>query len=102
MEKEDAIKYLENLQQGDFLTVNIPIIADKKIQVTAMYVGKDKEGRYNFIDSGNFILSKEFLEKGNISIDKEYNGDIATDIYAKYKREQERKNKQKKHNRDYR
>ena len=67
-----------------------------------MYVGKDKEGRYNFIDSGNFILSKEFLEKGNISIDKEYNGDIATDIYAKFKREQERKNKQKKHNRDYR
>ena len=56
MEREDAIKYLENLQQGDFLTVNIPIIADKKIQVTAMYVGKDKEGRYNFIDSGNFIL----------------------------------------------
>lgn len=102
MEKEDAIKYLENLQQGDFLTVNIPIIADKKIQVTAMCVGKDKEGRYNFIDSGNFILSKEFLEKGNISIDKEYNGDIATDIYAKFKREQERKNKQKKHNRDYR
>jgi hypothetical protein len=102
MEREDAIKYLENLQQGDFLTVNIPIIADKKIQVTAMYVGKDKEERYNFIDSGNFILSKEFLEKGNISIDKEYNGDIATDIYAKFKREQERKNKQKKHNRDYR
>ena len=102
MEREDAIKYLENLQQGDFLTVNIPIIADKKIQVTAMYVGKDKEGSYNFIDSGNFILSKEFLEKGNISIDKEYNGDIATDIYAKFKREQERKNKQKKHNRDYR
>lgn len=102
MEREDAIKYLENLQQGEFLTVNIPIIADQKIQVTVMYVGKDKDGRYNFKDSGNFILSKEFLEKGNISIDKEYNGDVATDIYAKFKKEQERKSKQKKHNRDYR
>ena len=28
---EQNIKNLENLQQGDFLTVNIPIIADKKI-----------------------------------------------------------------------
>ena len=102
MEREDAIKYLENLQQGEFLTVNIPIIADKKIRVTAMYVGKDKDGRYNFIDSENFILSKEFLEKGSITIDKEYNGDVAIDIYAKFKNEQERKHKQKKHNKDYR
>lgn len=85
MEKEDAIKFLENLQQGEFLTVNIPIIADQKIQVTAMYVGKDKAGRYNFLDSGNFILSKEFLEKGSVTLDKKYNGDVAIDIYAKFK-----------------
>ena len=102
MEKEDAIKFLEKLQQGEFLTVNIPIIANQKIQVTAMYVGKDKAGRYNFLDSGNFILSKEFLEKGSVTLDKEYNGDVAIDIYAKFKMEQERKNKQKKHNRDVR
>lgn len=61
-----------------------------------MYVGKDKDGRYNFIDSGNFILSKEFLEKGSITIDKEYNGDVAIDIYAKFKKEQERKRRNKK------
>ena len=102
MEKEDAIKFLENLQQGEFLTVNIPIIANQQIQVTAMYDGKDKAGRYNFLDSGNFILSKEFLEKGSVTLDKEYNGDVAIDIYAKFKMEQERKNKQKKHNRDVR
>ena len=42
MIKEDAINYLENLEQGRFITVNIPIIAEEKIQVTAMYVGKDK------------------------------------------------------------
>ena len=102
MSENDAINYLEKLERGNFLTVNIPISRDDVIQVTAMYIGKDEMGRYNFADKGNFILSKEFLEKGNISIDKEYNGDIATDIYAKFKREQERKNKQKKHNRDYR
>lgn len=93
MEREDAIKYLENLQQGDFLTVNIPIIADKKIQVTAMYVGKDKEGRYNFIDSGNFILSKEFLEKGKVTIDKEYNRDDAFEIYSKVKMKLDKQHK---------
>lgn len=102
MEKEDAIKFLENLQQGEFLTVNIQIIANQKIQVTTMYVGKDKAGRYNFLDSRNFILSKEFLEKGSVTLDKEYNGDVAIDIYAKFKMEQERKSKQKKHNRDVR
>lgn len=91
MEREDAIKYLENLQQGEFLTVNIPIIADQKIQVTAMYVGKDKGGRYNFIDSGNFILSKEFLEKGKVTLDKEFNEDEAFDIYSKVKLLQEKK-----------
>lgn len=102
MEKENAIKYLDNLQQGDFLTINIPITADQKVQVTAMYVGKDKEGRYNFMDKGNFILSKEFLQKGEITIDKEYNGDIAFDIYTKFKMEQKLKNKNKKYNRNCR
>ena len=93
MEKEDAIKYLDNLEKGQFLTVNIPILLEEKAKITAMYVGKDKAGRYKFIDNGNFILSKDFLERGNISIDKEYNGDEAIEIHAKFKREQEQKKK---------
>ena len=95
MEREDAIKYLDSLDKGHFITVNIPIIADEKIQVTAMYMGKDKNGRYNFIDNGNLVLSKDFLERGNVTIDKEYNNDVAIDIYAKFQREQKEKKKDK-------
>ena len=90
MEREDAIKYLDSLEKGHFITVNIPIIADEKIQVTAMYMGKDKNGRYNFIESGNLVLTKDFLNKGNITIDKEYNGDVALELYARFEKEQKK------------
>ena len=87
MEREDAIKYLENLQQGDFLTVNIPIIADKKIQVTAMYVGKDKEGRYNFYDGGGacgtFKMTAQFIRDKDIKITKQFDEEKTYDIYVK-------------------
>ena len=88
---EQAIDYLENLERGNFLTVNIPIFKDETAQVTAMYLGKDKDGNYNFLDTGNFKLTKEFLEKGKITIDKEYDGDIAMDIHAKFRIEQDKK-----------
>lgn len=88
---EQAIDYLENLERGNFLTVNIPIFRDETAQVTAMYLGKDKDGNYNFLDTGNFKFTKEFLEKGKITIDKEYDGDIAMDIHAKFRIEQEKK-----------
>ena len=82
---EQAINYLENLEKGNFLTVNIPIFRDETAQVTAMYLGKDKDGNYNFLDTGNFKLTKEFLEKGKITIDKEYDGDTAMDIHKNSK-----------------
>ena len=88
---EQAINYLENLEKGNFLTVNIPIFRDETAQVTAMYLGKDKDGNYNFLDTGNFKLTKEFLEKGKITIDKEYDGDIAMDIHTKFRIEQDKK-----------
>ena len=56
----------------------------------------------SIITNPPFSIAQEFLEKGSITIDKEYNGDVAIDIYAKLKKEQERKHKQKKHNKDYR
>ena len=40
-----------------------------------MYIGKDKDGRYNFIDTGRFIMSKEFIENKSISIDKSFDED---------------------------
>lgn len=85
MKENEAIEFLENLEKGMFLTVNIPIFRDEIKPITVMYAGKDKEGRYNFIDSGNFILSKDFIEKGKVTLDKDFNGDEAFEIYSKIK-----------------
>ena len=83
MKNQEAIDYLNNLQQGMFCTVNIPICNNEKIPITAMYMGKDKDGRYNFIDTGRFIMSKEFIENKSISIDKSFDEDKAFEIYSK-------------------
>jgi len=95
LENQEAINYLNNLQQGMFCTVNIPICNDKeKMPITVMYMGKDKDGRYNFIDTGRFIMSKEFIENKSISIDKSFDEDKAFEIYSKV-RMQPNKNKNK-------
>lgn len=83
MENKEAIDYLNNLQQGMFCTVNLPLYGNEVIPITAMYMGKDKDGRYNFIDTGRFILSKEFIESKSISIDKTFDEDKAFEIYSK-------------------
>lgn len=61
------------------------------IHVTAMFIGKDDSGRYNFADKGLFTLSKEFIERGKVSIDKEFNGDEALEIHSKIRLAQEKK-----------
>lgn len=83
MENQETIKYLDNLLVGMFCTVNIPLYNNEKIPVTAMYIGKDKDGRYNFIDTGRFVLSKEFIEQKSITIDKTFDEDKAFEIYSK-------------------
>lgn len=93
MREDEAINFLDQLEKGNFLTVNIPISRDNVIQVTAMYIGKDEMGRYNFADKGNFILSKEFLEKGKVTIDKEYNRDDAFEIYSKVRTKLDKQHK---------
>ena len=94
MENKEAIDYLNNLKQGMFCTVNLPLYRNEVIPITAMYMGKDKDGRYNFIDTGRFILSKEFIESKSISIDKSFDEDKALKIYSKI-RMQPNKNKNK-------
>lgn len=97
MKEEEAISYLDNLEIGSYITVNIPIYKDENLPVTAMYLGKDKQGRYNFADSGKFVFTKEFIERGKISLDKEYDDNKAYEIYIKIKKEsnKEKKNKEK-------
>lgn len=70
---------------------------EDSIPITAMFIGKDDYGRYNFADKGLFTLSKEFIERGKVSIDKEFNGDEAFEIHTKIRLQQE-KNLLKKQN----
>ena len=100
MENQETIKYLDNLLVGMFRTVNIPLYNNEKIPVTAMYIGKDKDGRYNFIDTGRFVLSKEFIEQKSITIDKTFDKDKAFEIYSKV-RIKDIKNKKEKERENY-
>ena len=96
MERQEAINYLNNLQKGMFCTVNLPLYGNEVMPITAMYMGKDKDGRYNFMDTGRFILSKEFIENKAISIDKKYDEDRAFEIYSKVRRQpNKKKNKER-------
>ena len=67
MKEHEAIEYLESLEKGQYMTVNIPLMGDDVIPVTVMYMGKDSNNRYNFLDTGRFILTKEFIEKGKVT-----------------------------------
>ncbi len=101
MKEQEAIDYIESLEPGEYMTVNIPLLGHDSIPVTVMYVGKDKLNRYNFIDTGKFTLSKDFIERGKISIDKEFNRETADEIYQKVLMAKEKNNKKQK-NRDAR
>ena len=91
MESIDAIKYLENLKEGSFLTVNIPITKDTMQPITAMYVGKDEDGRYEFLDTGEFVLSKDILSRSKITIESKFNEKDAAKIHSRIRKEYEKK-----------
>ena len=83
---KDSIVFLEQLEPGNFCTVNMPLFNNESISVTAMFMGKDENGRYNFLDTGRFILSKEFITKKGISIRKEFDEEKAFEIYSNFKK----------------
>ena len=59
------------MEQGKFLTIKVPISRNQYIPVTAMFVGKDKDGRYEFLDTGEMIMSKDLLIRSDITIEKD-------------------------------
>ena len=81
--------------------MNIPIYSGEFIASTCIYLGKDDEGRYSFKDDNCFKMSKEFLVRNRISVEKTFDGDKALDIHAQVRKEQV-KQKKKKSNRDAR
>ena len=46
MQKVDSIKTLEELKNGMFCSIGLPLTNSMVSNVTAMYLGKDKDGRY--------------------------------------------------------
>lgn len=101
MKDEEAIEYLDSLEPGQFCTVNIPIFSGEFIASTCIYLGKDDEGRYVLKDENCFKMSKEFLMRNQISVDRNFDGDKAVDIHAKVREQQDRQKKKNK-NRDAR
>ena len=95
MKNKEAIQYLNNLQRGMCCTVNIPLFNNEKMPITVMYIGKDRQGRYNFIDTGRFIMSREFIEQKEISINKSYDEEKAMEIYSKFRRQNMKKKKER-------
>ena len=95
MKDIEAINYLDKMERGKFLTIKVPISKNNYIPVTAMYVGKDKDGRYEFLDTGEMIMSKDMLIKSDITIEKEFNRGDAQKIHKRIKQEYEKANKKK-------
>ena len=87
MKDIEAIKYLEQIPQGSFLTVNIPISKNQYYPVTAMFVGKDKDGRYEFLETGEMVMAKELLMNSDITIEKDFDRADAQKIHKRIKQE---------------
>lgn len=86
MNNKESIEYLNSMKKGQFCTIHIPLINNKTIPVTAMYMGKDREGRYKFMDTGKFVLPQKLIEEKAVEVYKEYNENIAKKIYSKFKK----------------
>lgn len=96
LENQEAIDYLNNLEAGMFCTINIPLNNNEKIPITAMYMGKDSEDRYNFIDTDRFIMTENFIKNKSISIDKHFDENKAIEIHSRvHMRLNKKKNKHK-------
>lgn len=51
-QKKDPIQVLEELEKGMFCNIGLPLTNSLRSDITAIYLGKDKDKRYNFYDGG--------------------------------------------------
>lgn len=98
MQKENSIKILEELQNGMFCSIRLPLTNSMKSDITVMYLGKDKDGRYNFYDgggaSGTFKMSEDFILRRDIQITKQFDEEKTFELYQELNKKTERiKNK---------
>ena len=94
MQKEDSIKILEELQNGMFCNIGLPLTNSMRSDVTAMYLGKDKDGRYNFFDGGGacgtFKLTEKMIREKNIEITKQFDEEKTFELYQELNKKTER------------
>mgnify|MGYP006958025626 CR=1 FL=1 len=87
MENKNSIEILEELNAGMFCNIELPVTNSLKSNVTAMYMGKDKEGRYNFYDGGGacgtFKMTAQFIRDKDIKITKQFDEEKTYDLYVK-------------------
>lgn len=101
MEIEQTLKFLDNLEKGMFCIVEFPLTNDISFTTTAMYVGRNEKGLYNFFDnrggSGIIGVSRKFIEQGKVKIKQEVNPEKTFELYTAFKLKEDkerRKNKE--------
>ncbi len=92
MQEKDSIQILEELGTGMFCNIELPLTNSMKSDVISIYLGKDKEGRYNFFDGGGaigtFKMPKEFIIKRDIKISKINNKEQTKGLYTLLKKQE--------------
>lgn len=94
VEQNNSIQILEELDKGNFCNIELPLTNSMKSDITAMYLGKDKDGRYNFYDgggaSGTFKMSEEFILKRDINITKQFDEERTFELYQELNKKVDR------------
>ncbi len=92
MQEKDSIQILEEMGTGMFCNIELPLTNSMKSDVISVYLGKDKDGRYNFFDGGGaigtFKMSKEFIINREIKIAKLNNEEKTKDLYNILKKQE--------------
>ena len=91
-QEKNSIEVLEELGTGMFCNIELPLTNSMISNVTAIYLGKDKDGRYNFFDGGGacgtFKMTKNFIIQREIKITNKLDEDKTYDLYVELKKYQ--------------
>ena len=67
MEEKNSIEVLEELGTGMFCNIELPLTNSMTSNVTAIYLGKDKDGRYNFFEYPPFKMTIPGICRGELT-----------------------------------
>ena len=94
MQEKDSIQILEEMETGKFCIIGLPLTNTMRSNVTVIFLGKDKDGRYNFYDGGGncgtFKLKKDFILQRDIKIRQIE--DKTIDLYKELNKKEKSKN----------